>query len=144
MRPNGNFFEEFAKWLDVCLAEPLPAGVRAFSFSLIERDLCFRVELTGTGEFDEFGSAWTWAEIWEPAVGPLTIPSAVCNGSREQAWKVVDGAVRAYLGVGRRGGKLRSREAVALDTVEAGATIIWQSTTKRAGAVSGETETERM
>ena len=144
MRRTHGFYEHFAKWLDDCLAEPLPEELLAFSLSLIECDLCFRVEVTGTGEFDEFGSAWTWAELWAPAAGALTIPSAVCNGSRDRAWKVVEAAVRRYLVTGMWRGKLCSRRAVALDTLEAGARILWQSTSRRDRAVSGEADLTRM
>ena len=125
MRAHVSFKELFNDWLEACLAERVPENVRALSFSINQRELCFRVELNGTSEFNRYGTAWTWSECWSPVTAKLRVPTIVCRGVLGNCSHAVTSELLRYL----RGGALRQKlsryEGIAVESIDGEYELVW-------------------
>ncbi len=129
MHRQASFEKQFSEWLDDCLLGHISPAVRAFTFGVCKRELCFAVELNGTAEFHAQSSGWTWSEIWQPEQSKFYVPPKVCCGLREHCSTRLGQAIVHYLEHGIYSSKLLSREGIAIDHIDEGYELLWSSAT---------------
>jgi len=125
MRPRILFRKFFNDWLDSCLGERIPGNVRALSFSISQRELCFRVELNGTSEFNRCDTTWTWSECWSPQAAKLSVPTNVCRGVLENCNDAITTEILDYVREGNLRQKLFRFEGIAVESIDERYELVW-------------------
>ena len=117
-------YTDFAEWLDLVLAPPLPEGIRAFCFNLYEdaEDAhLFAFQLIGAPSYDPLVPDWACEELYTTGEYLFLHRSLTWESCLEEG----EALVRRYLTLGLHRAKLLAAEAVALGFVDGDLTAVY-------------------
>jgi shikimate kinase len=114
--------DEFNRWLDDALLQPIPASVIAFNFNLYKP---WAIEVIGSDTYDENDPDWASDESFRPEAEQLLLP-APDSTRREDVLEQAKSLVLAYLDRRSVGSEhLRRAKAVAVGFTDGDLHRVW-------------------
>jgi len=121
--PTPTFQAAFNSWLDAALAQPIQAGVVAFSFNLAEP---WSIEVIGAKSYAEEDSDWACDEAFRPKISNFDLHESEVGDDWESVLESGKKIILAYLDRPSAGSAiLKKSEAVCVGFVDGDLHKLW-------------------